>query len=109
MSIRPRIIRNYVQANGRSPFEYWFLKLRDNTAKAKILNRIDRLRLGNFGDCRSLGEGVFEMRIHYGPGYRVYFGLVGAEVVLLLGGGNKSTQQRDIKMCVKYFKEFRDG
>lgn len=79
------------------------------TVKARILTRIDRLRFGNFGDCKSVGSGVFELRIPLGPGYRVYFGLVGTEVVLLLGGGDKSTQQKDIKACQQYWTEYKNG
>lgn len=72
----------------------------------RILRRIDRLRLGNCGDARNVGEGVWELRIHFGPGYRVYFGLHGTQVILLLCGGDKSTQERDIATARMYWKEF---
>jgi putative addiction module killer protein len=94
-----RKIKNYVRRNGRVPFEDWFAKLRDHSIKAGILTRVDRLRFANFGDCKSVGGGVFELRIHTGPGFRIYFGLVGAEVVLLLGGGDKASQKSDIVTC----------
>ncbi len=74
----------------------WFCDIKDKLAKAKILTRLDRLSLGNFGDCKSLGQGIFELRIHFGPGYRIYFGLLDSEIVLLLLGGTKSSQRRDI-------------
>ncbi len=106
---KSRKIKNYVRGSGRVPFEDWFSKLRDSSVKARILTRIDRLRFGNFGDCKSVGGGVFELRIHFGSGFRVYFGLVGSEVVLLLGGGDKATQNRDITVCQSYWKEYKNG
>jgi putative addiction module killer protein len=75
----------------------WFAKLRDRQARARILVRVRRLSLGNPGDVRPVGEGVSEMRIDYGPGYRVYFKQLGATVIVLLAGGDKGTQQRDIE------------
>lgn len=75
----------------------WFDALRDRQARARILVRIRRLSLGNAGDARPVGEGVSEMRIDYGPGYRVYFIRRGEELVVLLAGGDKGTQDRDIR------------
>ena len=75
----------------------WFEGLRDRQARARILVRIRRLSLGNAGDVRPVGEGVSEMRIDYGPGYRVYFVRRGEELVVLLAGGDKATQERDIR------------
>ena len=80
-----------------SIFTTWLLKLRDERAKAKIAARIDRLRLGNAGDVKPVGNGVSELRINYGAGYRVYFVKRGKAIVLLLCGGDKSTQEKDIK------------
>ena len=74
----------------------WFRRLRDRQARARINARIRRLSLGNVGDVRPVGEGVSELRIDYGPGYRVYFVQQGTSLVLLLAGGDKSTQDRDI-------------
>ena len=78
-------------------FERWFIGLRDRKAVARVASRIDRLQLGLFGDVKPVGEGVSEMRIDYGPGYRIYFVQRGREVVILLAGGDKRTQSRDIE------------
>jgi putative addiction module killer protein len=77
-------------------FKSWILNIKDNVTQAIINARIRRISTGNFGDSRSVGDGVFELRIHYGPGYRVYFKDTGKEIVILLCGGDKSTQSRDI-------------
>jgi putative addiction module killer protein len=87
-------------------FDAWLRGLRDHLGKARILARIVAAELGNFGDCAPVGEGVSEMRIHTGPGYRLYYAQQGAVVYLLLVGGNKSTQARDIKRAKAMWKEF---
>ena len=81
-------------------FDAWLHGLRDSIGKAQVALRLDRAARGNFGDCEPVGEGVSEMRIHYGPGYRVYFTRRGKVIYLLLLGGDKSTQQRDIKRAI---------
>ncbi|MCL6568515.1 MAG: type II toxin-antitoxin system RelE/ParE family toxin [Meiothermus silvanus] len=78
-------------------FAQWFASLRDAKARAVINARLRRVELGNLGDCAPVGEGVSELRIHYGAGYRVYFAKRGMEVVVLLAGGDKSSQSKDIK------------
>ena len=107
MEARPRIIRNYRTASGTSPFSEWFLSLKDRKARAAVRVRINRLRLGNFGDCRHLSEGVYELRIHYGPGYRLYFGELDGENIVLLCGGTKGTQKHDIKKAREYWQELK--
>lgn len=82
-------------------FEGWMRSLRDKATKARIFSRIDRLRMSNFGDCEPVGDGVFELRIHFGPGFRVYFGIVGDQLILLLCGGDKSSQNRDIAAAIR--------
>lgn len=86
-------------------FDTWYDGLRDARAKAAIKVRMRRAEEGSFGDCEPVGEGVSEMRIHYGPGYRVYFKRTGMEVVILLAGGNKSTQAKDIRKALKLARE----
>lgn len=78
-------------------FENWFVRLKDIRGKAKILTRLKRTELGNLGDHKSVGNGVFEMRIDYGPGYRLYFARSNKIIVILLIGGDKSSQSKDIK------------
>lgn len=82
-------------------FDEWLVGLKDRIGKAQIALRLDRAARGNFGDCEPVGAGVSEMRIHFGPGYRVYFTRRGNVVYLLLLGGDKSTQKRDIKRAIE--------
>ena len=89
-------------------FSLWLSNLRDYEARMRILLRIDRLELGNPGDVAPVGDGVSEMRIHYGPGYRVYFTRRGNALVLLLCGGDKSTQSKDIVAAKKLARGWRD-
>jgi len=90
-------------------FDSWFKALRDNQAKRRIQARIDRAEDGNFGDCKPVGDGVSEMRINVGPGYRVYFVQRGDgfEIVILLAGGDKSTQSQDIKAALQLAHELK--
>ena len=81
-------------------FERWLKGLKDTRAKARILARIRSAEHGNFGDCRPIGDGVSEMRIHYGPGYRLYYTRRGEVIYLLLVGGDKGSQKRDIKAAL---------
>jgi putative addiction module killer protein len=90
-----------IQIRQTEVFTNWFRSLRDRQAKARIQVRIDRLQLGLSGDVKTVGEGVSELRIDYGPGYRVYFTKRGRELIVLLAGGDKSTQDRDIKKAIK--------
>ena len=86
-------------------FDTWFAGLRDVQAKHRLQARIRRMELGNLGDCEPIGEGVSEMRIHAGAGYRVYFIQRGLEFIVLLAGGDKSTQSKDIKAALKLARE----
>ncbi len=100
-------IRKFRRSDGLIPFDRWITKLRDERAKTRILIQLDRLRLGLEGDWKPVGEGVFEMRIFVGKGYRVYFAREGKTVVILLCGGDKSTQRRDIDLAKSYWQEYR--
>jgi len=94
-----------VEIRQTNDYAKWFEKLRDPQARARILVRVRRLSLGNPGDVRSVGDGVSEMRIDYGPGYRVYFTWQGDVIVVLLIGGDKRTQQRDIEKAKTLAKQ----
>lgn len=97
----------YQGKDGREPLTVWLHRLRDRQAHAHVLARLDRLENENFGQCRALQSGVWELKIDHGPGYRVYYGRVGKTILLLLCGGDKRTQQADIERAVMYWKEFR--
>ena len=86
-------------------FSKWLRGLRDRLARVRIQARIDRMRAGNVGDVKPVGEGISEMRIHYGPGYRVYFTRRGSRLIVLLAGGDKSSQPDDIRKAIELAKE----
>ena len=89
-------------------FDAWFLRLKDRQAMARIAARIDRLALGNPGDVKPAGSGISEMRIDYGPGYRVYFLQRGSAIVVILCGGDKKTQAADIKRAIKIAADWKE-
>jgi putative addiction module killer protein len=105
MEPTPREIVEYVDANGGNPFRKWLSDLRDAKGRGVIRTRINRLAAGNFGDCGPIGGGAHELVIDFGPGYRVYFGEDGAKVVLLCGG-DKSTQTADIVKAKKRWSDY---
>ena len=88
-------------------FDAWYQSLKDKQVARRIQARIDRAEEGNFGDHKSVGEGVSEMRINHGPGFRVYFTVHGIEIVILLAGGDKSSQAKDIEMAQKLARQLR--
>jgi putative addiction module killer protein len=98
-----------IEVRQTAVFRDWMADLNDIRARARIADRIDRLTLGNPGDVKSVGEGVSELRIDYGPGYRLYFTRRGQRLVLLLCGGDKSTQNRDIDRAKALLKELKHG
>ena len=100
-------VRRYRTADGREPFAEWLDRLRDGQARARILARIDRMQTGLRGDWQPVGSGVFELRVDHGPGCRVYCGRDGAALVLLLCGGDKRTQQRDIEVAHGSWQDYQ--
>jgi putative addiction module killer protein len=101
-------IRHYVSRAGRDIFDHWLTKLGDVRAQAKIAVRINRIAAGNFGDCKSFGLGLFELRVDWGPGYRVYYSRIGSACVLLLCGGDKRKQAADIVRARQYLQDYKD-
>lgn len=99
---------HYLTASGRNVIGEWMDSLRDADAEARITARIGRLAAGNFGDCRSVGDGVWELRVYWGPGYRVYYTIAGKSVVLLLCAGDKRTQTSDIRRAKGYWKDYKE-
>ena len=107
MLVTPKEIVVFRAKDGQVPFEDWLDDLNDKRAVARVLARLARVRQGNLGDCKPVGEGVAELRVDYGPGYRVYFGQKGQTLVVLLCGGDKRTQDRDIRLAKQYWHEFK--
>lgn len=99
-------VRRYATANGVDLFGRWLEGLRDRQAVARVLRRIDRLERGLFGDCKPCGGGVWELRVDWGPGYRVYYARAGATIILLICGGDKTTQQADIRKAQEYWNDY---
>lgn len=106
MEIRRRTLREYIDANGRNHFREWLDSLGDKHARFTIDARLTRIANGNFGDCERIGGGVKEFRINHGPGYRIYFGEEGWNVVILLLGGDKGSQKKDIKRAMDLWREY---
>ena len=101
-------IRHYVTRAGKDVFDDWLTELADARAQAKIATRINRLAAGNSGDCKSLRQGLYELRVDWGPGYRVYYAMIGKACVLLLCGGDKRKQAADIERALEYLRDYNE-
>ncbi len=99
-------IIDYLTESGRDPLKDWLASLADRQARARVLVRVQRMAAGNFGDCKPIAEGVWELRIDYGPGYRVYYARAGEKLLLLLIGGDKRKQQADIDTALAYWNDW---
>ncbi len=106
--VHPREIQIYRTPNGRQPFIEWLESIKDKTTQRRIRTRLAYLKAGNFGDFKSVGDGVFELRLNFGPGYRIYFGQVSSTIILLLCGGDKSSQVRDIEQARNYWLQYKE-
>ena len=100
-------ILHYVTDFNEDPYQEWLDGLRDRSARVAIQRRVDRLTLGNFGDHKACRDGVWELRVDFGPGYRVYYSQSGKEIVLLLCGGSKRTQATDIDQAIIYWQDYQ--
>ena len=102
----PKQVIVYASPNGKEPFTDWLYELGDVMGRKRILARVTRLSQGNYGDCESVGEGVSELRMFFGSGYRVYFGEQDNNLVVILCGGDKSNQNKDIQQAKAYWQEY---
>lgn len=102
-----RTVRRYMRENGRIPFDEWLYSLKDPPLQAHVLLRLDQAKCGNFGDFAPAGQSVMELRIHKGAGYRVYYGLHGDAVIILLAGGDKRSQTSDALKARRYWKDWK--
>jgi putative addiction module killer protein len=102
---KPKKVCIYSDGTGKEPFTIWADAL-PGKERARIFTRLDRIEAGNLGDYKSVGGGVYELRFHFGPGYRVYFGEMEEKIVLLLCGGDKSSQKKDVLTAKKYWIEW---
>lgn len=100
-------IRDYQTSEGHVPFKEWMSALSDRMARARIMARVERLAAGNFGDCKPLASGVWELRIDHGPGYRLYYARAGQQLIILLMGGDKRRQQADIETAIAYWQDWK--
>lgn len=107
--IQSKQIIIYTDENGHEPYCSWIDSLKDKKGQQRIRTRIRRLAEGHYGDCNSVGEGVLELRMFFGPGYRVYFCEDADNIVVLLCGGDKDTQSQDIKNAKAYCKDYKDN
>jgi putative addiction module killer protein len=94
--------------DGKVPFKVWYDSLKDKMTKVRVRRRLDWVELGNFGDTESVGQGVYELRLHFGAGYRVYFARVGNTIVVLVGGGDKKTQKNDILTAIELWRRYKN-
>jgi putative addiction module killer protein len=100
-------IKIYATEDGKEPFRSWLNNLNDTDTQALIFQRLQRIKLGNFGDCKPINEGLWEFRIHHKSGIRIYYAQIGQRLLLLIGGGDKRSQKRDIIKAKKYLEEYK--
>lgn len=99
-------IKYYKNSKGEQPFKTWLFSL-DKLTEHRIRVKINKILLGNLGSKEPVGDGVFEFKLYFGPGYRIYYGVIGKETILLLSGGNKSTQRKDIEIAKEFWKDYQ--
>ncbi len=108
VQIKQRVVDYYRTPAGKEPAHEWLSSIKDKLTQAILYKRIRQAGLGHFGNTRNVGEGVWELKINYGPGYRVYYGIHGDELILILMGGSKRTQTGDIKKACAYWIEWKE-
>ena len=102
----PKVIKIYTTAEGKQPYSDWIKNLRDTAAVARIRTRFDRIEEGHLGHYKFLGTGLFEFKFSFGPGYRVYFAVDGDKIILLISGGDKGSQKRDVEKAREYWTDY---
>ena len=102
-------IKIYTTAQGKMPFTKWLKSLKDKNVKYRITAHLDKLAIGNLGDRKALAKGVYEMRLHFAKGYRIYYGHDGQEIILLLCAGDKGSQKNDIKKAQEYWQDYKEA
>ncbi len=102
------VLKALVLENNTCPIEDWLKSIKDMQTKQRVQNRLDRVERGNLGDCKPVGQGIFELRMDFGAGYRIYYAVAGTTLIVLLVGGDKSTQDKDILAAQKLWKDNRD-
>ncbi len=100
-------VSDYLTDDGHDPFKEWLVNLADRQARARIVVRVQRMAAGNFGDCKPISEGVWELRIDWGAGFRVYYAKAGTKLILILVAGDKRKQQADIETALEYWKNWK--
>jgi putative addiction module killer protein len=105
--VEPKQIIFYTDRDGNEPFQLWLDALRDKQGRRRIINRLLRIQQGNYGDVEPIGEGLSELRLFFEPGYRVYFGEDAGNIVVILSGGDKSSQDSDIENAKAYWQEYK--
>ena len=103
---KTRQVEYFITEDGRCPFIEWHKNLKDKKIAAKVMIRIERVKQGNFGFCNSIGKGLSELKMDFGPGYRVYFGQVANKIVIILCAGDKKSQSKDIILAKKFWDDF---
>lgn len=103
-----KILRNYVTPSGEIPFLKWLNNIKDPVTRFRIRRRFDRVEQGNYGDCEPVGEGVSELRLFFGSGYRIYIAEWSDEIIILLCAGDKKSQKKDIKLAKAYWQELKE-
>lgn len=104
--VRSKILKIYNTENGEQPFVEWLEGLKDSTVRYRIKERLDRVALGNLGVHKHIDQGVYELKLDFGSGYRIYYGEENQKIILLLCGGDKSSQKKDIKKAIKFWKNY---
>jgi putative addiction module killer protein len=107
MDNQARVIELYIKTDGQIPYQNWLERIKDKATRARIINGVTKMEKGNFGISEGVGDGVIELKLDFGPGYRIYYALEEEKIILLLVGGSKKSQKDDIKQSKVYLNDYR--